>query len=235
MWLPDRLGGGLHSDLRRPVGLVLIFTLNHLYLRRGTGVCARSRKSANAWHTRLTTRWRRVSPVSVFNCRPSATACPAIEGSGTPGGPGHSDGADQPFGGAPQYRQSSSGIARQRRASPCPSRVRRTHGQERETSQWRPMVRMPAAVCLSYQRHLFRIGQEAIANSIRHADPDTIRIRLLRTRASICLSVEDDGEGFIADSAHAGFGLSGNAQEGGEYFGYAGRQEHARAPVPGWK
>jgi signal transduction histidine kinase len=56
---------------------------------------------------------------------------------------------------------------------------------------------------------LFRIGQEAIANSIRHADPDTIRIRLRRTRASICLSVEDDGEGFIADSAHAGFGLLG--------------------------
>jgi signal transduction histidine kinase len=56
---------------------------------------------------------------------------------------------------------------------------------------------------------LFRIGQEAIANSIRHADPDTIRIRLQRTRASIYLSVEDDGEGFVADSDHAGFGLLG--------------------------
>ncbi len=56
---------------------------------------------------------------------------------------------------------------------------------------------------------LFRIGQEAIANSIRHADPDTIRIRLQRTRASIFLSVEDDGGGFVADSDHAGFGLLG--------------------------
>ena len=56
---------------------------------------------------------------------------------------------------------------------------------------------------------LFRIGQEAIANSIRHADPDTIRIGLQQQRASLCLSVEDDGHGFIADSDHAGFGLLG--------------------------
>jgi signal transduction histidine kinase len=56
---------------------------------------------------------------------------------------------------------------------------------------------------------LFRIGQEAIANSIRHADPDTIRIRLQQQRASLCLSVEDNGHGFIVDSDHAGFGLLG--------------------------
>ena len=56
---------------------------------------------------------------------------------------------------------------------------------------------------------LFRIGQEAIANSIRHASPRRIRIRLQRTKASICLSVEDDGDGFIADSDKAGFGLMG--------------------------
>jgi signal transduction histidine kinase len=56
---------------------------------------------------------------------------------------------------------------------------------------------------------LYRIGQEAIANSIRHADPGVIRVKLQRTRESICLSVEDDGQGFIADSHHAGFGLLG--------------------------
>ncbi len=56
---------------------------------------------------------------------------------------------------------------------------------------------------------LFRIGQEAIANSIRHAQPGTIRITFHRTRSSICLSVEDDGEGFVADSDRAGFGLLG--------------------------
>ena len=56
---------------------------------------------------------------------------------------------------------------------------------------------------------LFRIGQEAIANSIRHAEPDTIRIRLHQQGAFLVLSVEDDGHGFIADGDHAGFGLLG--------------------------
>ncbi|MCU1330423.1 MAG: two-component system sensor kinase [Bryobacterales bacterium] len=56
---------------------------------------------------------------------------------------------------------------------------------------------------------LYRIGQEAIANAIRHANPNTLRIRLLRIRRSICLSVEDDGDGFAADSDRAGFGLLG--------------------------
>ncbi|MCX6627978.1 MAG: sensor histidine kinase [Candidatus Solibacter sp.] len=56
---------------------------------------------------------------------------------------------------------------------------------------------------------LFRIGQEAIANSIRHAGPSTIRIRVHHHRASICLSVEDDGVGFVTGGAYAGFGLVG--------------------------
>jgi signal transduction histidine kinase len=56
---------------------------------------------------------------------------------------------------------------------------------------------------------LFRIGQEAIANSIRHAGPGTIRIALQQQHASLCLSVEDDGDGFVADSDRAGFGLLG--------------------------
>jgi signal transduction histidine kinase len=56
---------------------------------------------------------------------------------------------------------------------------------------------------------LFRIGQEAIANSIRHASPQTIRIKMQQQRAYLHLSVEDDGKGFIADSEHSGFGLLG--------------------------
>ena len=56
---------------------------------------------------------------------------------------------------------------------------------------------------------LIRIGQEAIANSIRHAGPSTIRIRVRHHRASICLSVEDDGAGFVADGERNGFGLVG--------------------------
>lgn len=56
---------------------------------------------------------------------------------------------------------------------------------------------------------LFRIGQEAIANAIRHANPTTIRIRIQHQRATLCLSIEDDGAGFRADGDHAGFGLLG--------------------------
>ncbi len=56
---------------------------------------------------------------------------------------------------------------------------------------------------------LFRIGQEAIANSIRHAGPSTIRIRVHHHRPSICLSVEDDGVGFVTDGNYTGFGLVG--------------------------
>ncbi len=56
---------------------------------------------------------------------------------------------------------------------------------------------------------LYLIGMEAIANSIRHAAPGTIRIRLQRARKFIYLSVEDDGQGFIADSHYTGFGILG--------------------------
>ena len=56
---------------------------------------------------------------------------------------------------------------------------------------------------------LFRIGQEAIVNSIRHAHPRTIRIRVEQQRASVSVLVQDDGDGFTADGDHAGFGLLG--------------------------
>jgi len=56
---------------------------------------------------------------------------------------------------------------------------------------------------------LYLIGQEAIANSIRHAAPGMIRIRLQRNREFIRMSVEDDGRGFIADNHHTGFGILG--------------------------
>ncbi len=56
---------------------------------------------------------------------------------------------------------------------------------------------------------LFRIGQEAIANSIRHAEPETIRISLQQQRSALYLSVEDDGHGFLVNSDHSGFGLLG--------------------------
>ena len=75
---------------------------------------------------------------------------------------------------------------------------------------------------------LFRIGQEAIANSVRHADPGAIRIRLQQQRASLCLSVEDDGDGFTGDGDRAGFGLLGMRKRAESIVGYVGGQEFSR-------
>lgn len=49
--------------------------------------------------------------------------------------------------------------------------------------------------------HLFRIGQEAIHNALRHALPRSIRISLTVGKESILLEVADDGGGFDVSTA----------------------------------
>jgi signal transduction histidine kinase len=56
---------------------------------------------------------------------------------------------------------------------------------------------------------LFRIGQEAIANAVRHAAPASLSISLSYVRDSVCLIVEDDGVGFCNTGDLLGFGLRG--------------------------
>jgi len=56
---------------------------------------------------------------------------------------------------------------------------------------------------------LLRIGQEALANSIRHAAPSRIAITVAYTDDSIQVSVEDDGIGFRHDNDRKGFGVRG--------------------------
>jgi signal transduction histidine kinase len=56
---------------------------------------------------------------------------------------------------------------------------------------------------------LFRIGQEAIANSLRHAMPSLISIRLEYCTTSVTLAIEDNGVGFDPAGAVRGFGLQG--------------------------
>jgi signal transduction histidine kinase len=56
---------------------------------------------------------------------------------------------------------------------------------------------------------LLRIGQEAIANAIRHADPTHLRIALLYDENRVTLSVTDDGIGFVESGDLLGFGLRG--------------------------
>jgi len=56
---------------------------------------------------------------------------------------------------------------------------------------------------------LYRIGQEAVANAVRHAHPQNIELKLVYARPSIRLTVRDDGRGFSVDEQAAGFGIRG--------------------------
>jgi signal transduction histidine kinase len=56
---------------------------------------------------------------------------------------------------------------------------------------------------------LLRIGQEAVANSIRHARPSIISIRLRVLGGAVTFSIHDNGAGFEPGAAATGFGLGG--------------------------
>jgi signal transduction histidine kinase len=56
---------------------------------------------------------------------------------------------------------------------------------------------------------LFRIGQESLANAVRHANPSTLLISLVYGGSALQLLVEDNGKGFRADADSAGFGIRG--------------------------
>jgi len=56
---------------------------------------------------------------------------------------------------------------------------------------------------------LFRIGQEAIANAVRHARPTSLKILLRYEKQTVGLTVEDNGIGFTGRGDLLGFGLRG--------------------------
>jgi len=56
---------------------------------------------------------------------------------------------------------------------------------------------------------LYRIGQEAIANAVRHGHPQNITLKLTYARPSVRLIVRDDGKGFRVDQDATGFGIRG--------------------------
>ncbi len=66
-------------------------------------------------------------------------------------------------------------------------------------------VRLPAKL----QEALRRIGQEAIANAVRHAAPTRIRLELAYSKEAVQLTVRDDGCGFQKSGSLLGFGLNG--------------------------
>lgn len=56
---------------------------------------------------------------------------------------------------------------------------------------------------------LYKIGQEAIANAIRHARPASLAISLTYGKNEVALVVEDNGVGFTSSADSLGFGLQG--------------------------
>lgn len=55
--------------------------------------------------------------------------------------------------------------------------------------------------------HLYRIAQEAVANAVKHSGAKNMLIHLDRDRTHICVSVQDDGKGFVVRKRRKGLGL----------------------------
>lgn len=56
---------------------------------------------------------------------------------------------------------------------------------------------------------LYRIGQEAVANAVRHANPTLLRIGLKYEKDHASLQIEDNGTGFTQSNGLLGFGIRG--------------------------
>ena len=67
----------------------------------------------------------------------------------------------------------------------------------------------PQATPLRITDTLYRIGQEAIANAVSHAEPTTITISLEYSKNLVHLLLADDGKGFAESENLRGFGLRG--------------------------
>jgi signal transduction histidine kinase len=57
--------------------------------------------------------------------------------------------------------------------------------------------------------NLLRIGQEAVANAVRHAEPSHLKIAVAYEINTVALTVKDDGIGFTESGDLLGFGLRG--------------------------
>jgi signal transduction histidine kinase len=68
----------------------------------------------------------------------------------------------------------------------------------------------PRRISLKLTDILFRVGQEAIANALRHASATKIHLHLAYLVNDLQLTIEDDGIGFLPEEAGSGgFGIEG--------------------------
>ena len=71
----------------------------------------------------------------------------------------------------------------------------------------------PASLSYQVVNNLFRIGQEAIANSVQHSNATQVTVRISYGKKEVLLEVEDNGDGFdpgqTPGTDHGHFGLTG--------------------------
>jgi signal transduction histidine kinase len=67
----------------------------------------------------------------------------------------------------------------------------------------------PRTLPLRINDALYRLGQEALANAVRHANPGKLEITLHYDDSAVTLTVSDDGAGFDHDAKSQGFGVQG--------------------------
>ena len=74
----------------------------------------------------------------------------------------------------------------------------------------------PCSLSTYVSQNLLRMGQEALTNILKHAQAEAIWIKLIYESEYVCLSVRDNGRGFVLSAANnslgAGFGLIGMYQ-----------------------
>ena len=81
------------------------------------------------------------------------------------------------------------------------------------------MAGQPQPLPRKVEEQLLRIGQEAVVNAVRHADPRTLEVEVRYEPDSVALHVSDDGRGFDADRQTA---------EATDHYGLMGMMERAR-------
>jgi signal transduction histidine kinase len=69
--------------------------------------------------------------------------------------------------------------------------------------------RAPTRPTPELEATVYRLVQEALSNTVKHAQATNVRIRVEEDDESLTVTVEDNGTGFDQDAAHQGFGLLG--------------------------
>jgi signal transduction histidine kinase len=70
----------------------------------------------------------------------------------------------------------------------------------------------PWPLVVEWEEELLRIVQEALTNTLKHANASLFEVKLLFEGSGLQLEIHDDGIGFDATGQHEGFGLMGMSE-----------------------